>query len=519
LAIDADGFLSQRFEVLNLKRSLLLSSASAAVLLLAGCAVGPDFERPAPPATTGYTAQPLPASTASGSAEIAGGAAQQFNAGMDVAGQWWTLFEFDPLNELVALALEANPDLEAAEAALNRVRENYLAAHGPLFPALGVNGSAQRQQSPQTSNMQLNNSLLNLYNVSVGVSYVLDVFSGTRRAVEAAGAQVDNQRYQLEATYLTVISNVLTSAIQEATLAAQIEAVEEIIAVQTQALDLMTQQFELGAVARGDVLAQQSQLNQTQADLPEFQKQLAQVRTQLTILLGRYPAENAPPGVTLLDLSLPQELPLSLPSELVNQRPDVRIAEALLHQASANIGVATANMLPQFTLSGNYGTNSTSIPATAALFGTGTTGWSLSAGMAAPIFQGGQLSRQRQAALYGFEVAEAQYRSTVLAAFANVADVLNALRFDAEVLRAQEVAADTAAQSLEITTERFRAGAIAYLPLLDAQRTYQQARISLAQSQGARFADTVALFQALGGGWWNRPEIVTATRPNPLPIP
>lgn len=505
--------------MLNTRRFSLLSSVSATVLILAGCAVGPDFERPAPPAVGGYTAQPLPISTASGSAEIAGGEAQRFINGMDVAGQWWTMFQSDALNELVALALESNPDLEAAEAALNQVHENYLAARGPLFPSVSADGSAVRQQSPQTSNTQFNNSLLNLYNVSASVFYVLDVFGGTRRAVEAAGAQVESQRFLLEATYLTLIANVLTAAIQEASLAAQIEAVEEIIAVQTQALDLMTQQFELGAVARGDVLAQQSLLNQTQATLPEFQKQLAQIRTQLTILLGSYPAEDAAPGVTLLDLALPQELPLSLPSDLVNQRPDVRAAEALLHQASANIGVATANMLPQFTLSGNYGTTSTSIPGSAALFASGTAGWSLGAGVTAPIFQGGQLSRQRQAALYGFEVAEAQYRSTVLTAFGNVADVLNALRFDAEALRAQEVAADTALQSLDITTERFRAGAIAYLPLLDAQRTYQQARISLAQSQGARFADTVALFQALGGGWWNREEIVTATRPNPIPIP
>jgi NodT family efflux transporter outer membrane factor (OMF) lipoprotein len=468
---------------------------------------------------SGYTAQPLPISTASGSAEIAGSEAQRFVDGMDVDAQWWTVFQSDALDDLVALALESNPDLEAAEAALNQVRENYLAARGPLFPSVSADGSAVRQQSPQTTNQQLNNSLLNVYNASVNVFYVLDVFGGTRRAVEAAGAQMENQRYQLEATYLMLIANVLTAAIQEASLVAQIEAVEEIIDVQTQALDLMTQQFELGAVARGDVLAQQSQLNQTQATLPDFQKQLAQIRTQLTVLLGRYPAEDAPLGVTLLDLALPQELPLSLPSELVNQRPDVRAAEALLHQASANIGVATANMLPQFTLNGNYGTTSTSIPGSAALFASGTAGWSLAAGVTAPIFQGGQLSRQRQAALYGFEFAEAQYRSTVLAAFGNVADVLNALRFDAEALRAQEVAADTALQSLEITTERFRAGAIAYLPLLDAQRTYQQARIALAQSQAARFADTVALFQALGGGWWNRGEIVTATRPNPIPIP
>jgi NodT family efflux transporter outer membrane factor (OMF) lipoprotein len=496
-------------------QSRLLVSASAAVFV-AGCAVGPDFERPAGPETAAYTAEPLPAATAAGEAsDLPAGGSQRFVTGADVPVEWWMLFESDALNELVEAALEANPDLDAAEASLARVREDYFAARGPLFPSVTGSGTATRQQtSPQTTN-----TLLSLYNASVSVSYALDVFGGVRRAVEAAGAQAEGQRYQLEATYLTLVANVLTAAIQEASLAAQIEAFEEIIDVQSQALDLMTQQFELGAVARGDVLAQQSQLTQTQASLPGLQRQLAQIRTQLTVLLGRYPSEGPLRSVTLLDLTLPQELPLSVPSELVNQRPDVRIAEELLHQASANIGVATANMLPQFTLSANYNTATTSAAGTSPLFSSNTLGWSLASGVTAPIFRGGQLSHQRQAAIYGFEVAEAQYRSTVLAAFANVANVLDALRYDAEALRAQELAVNTAEQSLEITTERFRAGAIAYLPLLDAQRTYQQARISLVQSQAARFVDTVALFQALGGGWWNREELLTATRENTIAIP
>ena len=497
-------------------RSLLLSSVSGTVLFLAGCAVGPDFERPAAPVVSGYTAEALPVATASGSEEIPGGDAQTFVEGADIPAQWWTLFQSPAINDIVTQALEANPDLEAAEAALNQVRENYLASQGSLFPAIDAGGSAQRQQtSPQSTD-----SLLNLYNASVGVSYLLDVFGGNRRAIEASGAQAENQRYQLEATYVTLISNVLTAAIQEASLTAQIEAVEEIIAVQTQALDLADQQFELGAIARGDVLAQQSELTQTQATLPNLQKQLAQIRTQLSVLLGRYPSEGTVPGVTLADLTLPQELPISLPSELVNQRPDVRAAEAILHQASANIGVATATMLPQINLSGSYGTGTNSAPGSANLFSAETMGWSLAGSLTAPLFRGGQLSHQRQAALYAYDRAEAQYRSTVLAAFANVANVLNALIYDAEALRAQELAEETASQSLDITTERFRAGAIAYLALLDAQRTYQQARIALVQSQAARYADTVALFQALGGGWWNREETnFTTTRSNPIPIP
>jgi len=497
-------------------RPILLSSVSAAALFLAGCAVGPDFERPgAPPEVTGYTAQALPAATASSESDIPAGDAQTFREGADVQAEWWTLFNSAEINDLVNQALAANPDLDAAEAALNQIRETYLASQGALFPAIGAEASAQRQQtSPQTSD-----SLLNLYGASVGVSYLLDVFGGNRRAVEAAGAQAENQRYQAEATYLTLVSNVLVAAIQEASLSAQIEATEEIIALQTEALDLANQQFELGAIARGDVLAQQSQLTQTQATLPNLQKQRAQIRTQLSVLLGRFPSEGEVPTVSLADLELPRELPLSLPSELVNQRPDIRAAEATLHQASANIGVATANMLPQLNLTGNLGTATTSAPGTANLFSADTLGWSIAGSITAPLFQGGRLSHQRQAALYAYDRAEAQYRSTVLAAFANVANVLNALVYDAEALRAQELAENTASQSLDITTERFRAGAIAYLALLDAQRTYQQARIALVQSQADRLTDTVALFQALGGGWWNREETFAETRSNPIPIP
>ena len=490
---------------------MLLLAPFAATL--SACAVGPDFVRPSPPEVAGYTAEPVPVATAS--AAIAGGDAQRFFSGAEVPGQWWTQFGSGVLDGLVRQALAANPDLEAAQATLRQVQENYYATRAALFPAVGADASIQRNQaSPQTGD-----ALLTLYNASVGVSYLLDVFGANRRAIEASGALLDIQRFQLEATYLTLIANVLTAAIQDASLTAQIAAVQEIIALQTQALNLMTQQFELGAVARGDVLAQQSQLTQTQASLPSLQKQLALVRTQLAVLLGRFPAQGMVPAVSLADLRLPQELPLSLPSQLVDQRPDVRASEAALHQASAEIGIATAAMLPQFTLTGSVASATNSAAGSDGLFAADTLGWNLGAGVTAPIFQGGQLSRQRQAALYAYDSAAAQYRGTVLVAFADVANVLDALRYDAEALRAQQVAEETAAQSLEITTERFRAGAIAYLPLLDAQRTYQQARIALVQAQAARFADTVALFQALGGGWWNREDVVPGTRERPFPIP
>jgi NodT family efflux transporter outer membrane factor (OMF) lipoprotein len=488
----------------------LLLTVSAAALALSACAVGPNFVRPGPPPVTEYLPEPLPEQTAA--AQIAGGDAQRFLRGADVPGQWWRAFGSEELNTLVEQALLANPDLDAAQAALRQAEQTYLASRGPLLPSITGNASISQQES----STQSGGGSLTLYNSSVGVSYLLDVFGGVRRSIEASDASRENQQFQLEATYTTLISNVLTAAIQEASLTAQLGAVNEIIAAQTQALDLITQQFELGAVARGDVLAQQAQLTATQAGLPTLQRNLAQVRTQLTVLLGRFPAEDEVPEVTLADLQLPTELPLSVPSRLVEQRPDIRQAEALLRQASANIGVATANMLPQINLTGNFSANTTS--AGVSFLSPDSFAASLTAGLTAPIFRGGQLARQRQAAVYAFERSAAQYRSTVLAAFANVANVLNALRLDAETLRVQLIAADTASQNLDITTERFRAGAIAYLPLLDAQRTLLQARISLAQAQAARYADTVALFTALGGGWWNRDDIEEDEPDYPLGI-
>ena len=481
--------------------ALLLTSAAA--VSVAGCTVvGPDFAPPPAPMVSGYTSYPLPQATVSADTPIAGDA-QRFLQGTDVPGEWWNLFGSPTLTTLVEQALRANPDIEAAQASLRQAHDTLLASQGALFPQVNATAQLGRQSS--------NGNQFDLFNATVGVSYLIDAFGAVQRTIEASGALQENARFQLEATYLALTSNVITAAIQEAALSSQIAAIQDIIAAQSQSLDLLNQQFELGAVARGDVLAQQSQLAATQASLPPVQKQLEQVRNTLAILTGRLPAEGQIPNIELADLRLPPDLPLSLPSNLVAQRPDIRASEALLHNASANIGVATANLFPQFTVTSNL---SNSAQEVGNFFNGENTGWSILTGLTAPIFRGGTLRAQQRVAYDAFDRAAAQYRSTVLNAFANVANVLAALQLDAENVRTQLYAEQTAEQSLEITNERFQAGAIAYLSLLDAQRTYQQARIALVTAQANRFADTVALFQSLGGGWWNRqdaPEFKDAT--------
>jgi NodT family efflux transporter outer membrane factor (OMF) lipoprotein len=477
-----------------------IAAAWAAATLVAGCAVGPNFRRPAAPEVDGYTREPLPAQTAS--AETPGGAAQRFVPGQDIPGQWWTLFRSPQLNALIEQALKANPDLQAAQAALREAKENVYAQRGALFPAVDATASASRQKSSIASATP--SSIYNLYNASVSVSYTLDLFGGTRRRVEALAAQAEDQRFQLEAAYLTLTSNMVTAAVQEASLRAQIAATQDIIKIQSEQLDVLQRQFELGAVSRAAVLAQQATLAQTQATLPPLEKQLAQVRNQLTALAGRFPSQDGGETFDLPSLQLPQDLPLSLPSQLVEQRPDVRSAEARLHEANAEIGVATANMLPQLTLSADLG--SAALEA-GKLFSAGTAVWSIASSLTQPIFQGGTLLHKKRAAVAAHDQAAAQYRSTVLSAFQDVANALRALQSDADALKTQVAAERSAADSLAITQRQFQLGAVSYLSLLDAQRTYQQARIALVQAQATRYADTAALFQALGGGWWNRSDV------------
>jgi NodT family efflux transporter outer membrane factor (OMF) lipoprotein len=484
------------------------AGVALSLLALAACAVGPDFAVPPAPPVDGYTPEGQLAATAS--TDVAGGAAQKFEMGRDIPAEWWTVFHSKELDSLITEALHANPNLQAAQAALWQAKENLYAQQGKLLPSFDANSSATRQQfSPAEFGGSGAPSIFNLYQATINVSYAPDVFGGQRRQIEANAAAAEYQRFELEATYLTLTSNVVTAAVQEASLTGQIEAERDIIKVESDQLGVVRNQFELGAAARTDVLTQQSELATAQATLPPLQKQLEQQRHVLLALIGRFPSEARRDRLTLAALRLPTDLPVSLPSQLVEQRPDVRAAQAQLHQASAQIGVAIANRLPQFNLTGDYGSAALS---TAALFTPASIIWSAAASGTQPIFHGFTLLHQQRAAEAAYDMAEAQYKNTVLAAFQNVADALRAIQLDAATLRADRAALRAAFDTLDLSRGQYRLGAITYVILLNAQRSYQQARLAVVQAQAARFADTAALFQALGGGWWNRADVA----PNPM---
>ncbi|MFP3567394.1 efflux transporter outer membrane subunit [Paraburkholderia sp. SIMBA_030] len=476
-----------------------LCAALCGCAALAGCKVGPDYRSPAAPPTDTYTTTPLPEQTAS--APGAAGLPQRFAPGQDIPAAWWALFHCEPLDTLIRDAFANSPNVAAAQAALRQAHENFSAQAGTLLPSVDAQLGATREKfNGITFGQPGLTEEFNLYNASVNVSYKLDVFGGTRRELEALHAQVDYQRYQLQAAYLAMSANIVTAAVKEASLRAQIEATERIAAEEDEQLGVLGKQFELGGVGRTAVLAQQTLLAQTRATLPPLLQQLDQARHLLAVLAGKLPSDAALPEFRLDMFSLPQTLPVSLPSALVRQRPDILAADAVLHQASAQIGVATAAMYPQITLSASYGAEALT---PAQVFKAGSTIWSLGASLLQPLFHGGQLTAQKRAAEAAYEQADAQYRETVLLAFQNVADSLRALDHDATGLKAQTDAWHAASDSLELTRGQYRIGGVSYLSLLDAQRQYQQTVVSLAQAQASRYADTAALFQALGGGWWN----------------
>jgi NodT family efflux transporter outer membrane factor (OMF) lipoprotein len=476
---------------------------AATGFILSACAVGPDFERPAAPDVEGYTAEPLARQTSA--ADVAGGEAQHLVRDMDIPGQWWTLFHSPALNALIEQALKNNPTLPAAEAALRQAWENVYAAEGAFFPTAVASYSPSRNKTATGVTFTAASSgkpWFTLHTAQLVVTYAPDVFGGTRREVESLLATAEFQRFQLEAAYLTLTSNVVAAAVQEASLRGQISAIEEIIKFQTQSLAILRKQFELGQVAGADVAAVEATLAQAEATLPPLRKQLAVQRDLLTALMGRFPSQEPAEKFELASLQLPMELPVSLPSKLVEQRPDIQSAEAQLHAASASIGVAVAAMLPQFTLTANGGTVANQI---SQLFMTpGTAFWTVAGNVAQTVFDAGTLLHKKRAADAAFDQAAAMYRSTVITAFQNVADALHAIQSDADTLKAAYAAERAASKSLEIARRQLQLGAISYLGLLTAQNTYQTALIALVQAQAARYADTAALFQALGGGWWNR---------------
>ncbi|MDB5362721.1 MAG: hypothetical protein JWO51_4018 [Rhodospirillales bacterium] len=486
------------------RRIIARAASSATLALVAGCMVGPDFKAPEAPIDAGYSVDQLPKQTTA--ASVGGGNAQRLIDGQDIPGEWWALYHSEPLNKLVETALKANPDLDAAQAALRQAQENVLAGDGSLYPTVTGTVSGSRQKAQLGS---FGSSIYSLYNVGPNLSYTIDIWGATRRNIESLEAKAEYQRFQLEASYLSLTSNVVTAAIAEASLRGQIQATQEVIRAETKSLDTVRSQLSLGGAARSDLLNQQSTLAATQATLPPLQKQLAQERNQIQIYLGRFPNQDMGEQFDLATLVLPGELPVSLPSKLVEQRPDVKAAEATLHAASAAIGVAIANELPQLTLSANVGLEAGQI---AKVFQAKSLVWGIGASATGTIFDGGKLLHTKRAADAAFDQAAAQYRSTVLSAFGDVANALRALTNDADALQAQLAAETAAADSLALSQAQYKVGGISFLTLLTAQQNYQQAHIALVKAQAARYADTAALFQALGGGWWNRSDVVAKDR-------
>jgi NodT family efflux transporter outer membrane factor (OMF) lipoprotein len=484
---------------------LLTTSVSLITLLIASaCVVGPKFKKPAAPDVSGYT--PAAITTTTAAPNVAGGEAQHLTEGVDIPGDWWTLFHSKPLNDLIERALKANPDLKAAQAALLVARENVLAQRGAYYPSVSGSFSATRAKTSNELSPVPNASVFeySLFTPEVSVSFVPDVFGLNRRTVESLKAQQEQARFALAATNITLSSNVAAAAIQEASLRAQIDATNELIKINTNMLEILRSQYAKGYASELDVAAQESQLAQMAATLPPLLKQLAQQRDLLTVLAGGFPDKDMAEKFELSSLQLPQELPLSLPSKLVEQRPDVRQAEENLHSASALIGVARANRLPNINLTGNIGSMALAF---GNIFSVGNGFRDIGASVTQPIFDGGTLMHRERAARAAYVQADEQYRSTVLTAFQNVADTLNALQQDADGLKAAAASKDAAAVTLDLVKKQFQAGYVNYLGLLSAEQAYQQAVITLAQAQGNRYADTAALFQALGGGWWNRPDV------------
>ncbi|MFZ2236453.1 MAG: efflux transporter outer membrane subunit [Dokdonella sp.] len=488
----------------HLARAVLPMALLAA---LAGCAVGPQFTSPDAPADAGFRKDALPAQTGAVDGVLQGDA-QRFIEATPVQARWWTTFKNPELDRRVDLALANSPTIAAAEAALRQAQANVDAARGGLFPsvdakaganrsksALGLSGSGNTTPDVTTTSA----SAYTIYNAGVSVSYAPDFFGGVRRGVEAQQALADAQRYQLGATYLTLASNVATTSFREASLREQIRSNEDIIGLLREQLDLVQRQFDVGAISMGDVLQSRAQIASAQAQLPALRQQLAETQTQLAVYLGQTPASAELSALSLDAIALPTDIPVSLASELVRQRPDIRAAEAQLHRATAQVGVATANLFPQISLSGSWGTQA--VDGGSDLFGSGTSAWSLGLNLLQPIFRGGTLRAQKRAAEAGLDQASASYRNTVLTAFQNVADSLRALELDAESLAAQAEAEQATASSLDLVKKQYRDGSIDYLQVLDSTRLYQRARLALIAARAARLADTAALYASLGGGW------------------
>jgi NodT family efflux transporter outer membrane factor (OMF) lipoprotein len=508
--------------------------AALAAPLLASCAVGPDYRRPAMTTGDGYTTTALAETTVSAAGPD--GNAQRFVMGRDIPFAWWKQFQSPQLDKLVDAALRANPTIPAAQAALRQAQEYVYAQQGFFYPTIGADFNAQRQKlagntGGNSPGIQGNGSVIstyqnpagptynapvtyNFYTAQLVLGYTPDVFGGNRRQVESLRAQADALRYQMEATYITLASNVVGAAVQAASLRSQLRTTQEFVDENAKALEILRNQFRLGYAMRIDVALQESALAQAKLLLPPLQKQLEQTRDLIRALCGNLPNEAVDDDFDLSALRLPDELPVSLPSKLIEQRPDIRAAEEQLHSASAQVGVAIANRLPQFTITGAIGGTASKINE---MFDPGGPFWNLIGDIAQPIFDGGTLLHRQRAADEGLLQAKAQYREAVITAFQNVADTLHAIQSDADALAAAGEAEQAAKVVLTVTEKQHKVGYVSFLALLGSQEAYQQALLTLLQARTNRYGDTAALFQALGGGWWNRagPDAVASSAATP----
>jgi NodT family efflux transporter outer membrane factor (OMF) lipoprotein len=482
-----------------------------------GCAVGPRYHKPVAPANAGYAPTPLPETSAS--APVHGGERQRLVGGRDIPFEWWELFKSPALDALVEQAFRANPTVTAAQAALAQAQELVQAQRGFFYPTVAAGFQGERVKvagnNTQSSSLGIQANGNNLgqplqpavplyysfFTAQLTVGFVPDVFGANRRQVETLAAQREAQRFALEATYITLASNVVAAAIQEASVRAQLEATRQIIAADEKSLAVLRDQFRLGLAMRIDVAAQEAALAQAETLLPPLQMQLEQTRDLLRALVGNLPNQEVSETFELDALELPPELPVSLPAKIIEQRPDVRAAEAQLHAANAQVGVAVAAMLPQFSITGTLGGNADQIPW---LFRSGGSFWTIIGGVTQPIFEGGTLLHDKRAAQAALKQAAAQYQSTVIAAYQNIADTLHASLSDADTLAGAVEAESASKVTYDLTRRQMELGYVNYLALLSAETTYQQALLTRVQAQATRYGDTIALFQALGGGWWNR---------------
>jgi NodT family efflux transporter outer membrane factor (OMF) lipoprotein len=469
--------------------------ALAALLALGGCAVGPDFHRPALPPEAGYG--PAAANPAAPSSP-------RLAVGSDVPDDWWTVLGSPELDALVRSALEANPTLAAAKAAIRAAHEQVLAQRGAFFPTIGLSAQPSRQGVAEklASPLASNSDLYSLTTSQVSVAYAPDLFGANRRAVEAAAANEAAQRFEFEAARLTLANSVAAAAIQDALLRGQIAATRTLIDDQTRTLASFRRQYELGQASQADVAAQEAALAQAEATIAPLEKQFGANRDLLAALVGKTPSQTPQASFDLQTLTAPAILPLSMPARLVEQRPDVRIAEAQLHAASAQIGIAQAARWPNLEIDAAAGSSSLGL---AANFGRADSFWSLTGTLTQPVFAGGALRHRQRAAEAAYDQAAAQYQATVIGAFQNTADVLHALTADAAADESARRAEQAATRSFAIAQRQLALGDISQIAALGAEQGLAQARLAALQARAERLSDVVALFQALGGGWWNTP--------------